>query len=91
MKILKSNWSQHTYRNQVKIEHSTVEILTISGRFNISRRNNSNYKNKNTRQGHYYSNIKAGNQTVGNNNKWGCKTNLRESPNRVEKTPRESK
>ena len=31
MKILKSNWSQHKYRNQVKIEHSTVEILTISG------------------------------------------------------------
>ena len=31
MKILKSNWSQHIYRNQVKIEHSAVEILTIPG------------------------------------------------------------
>lgn len=31
MKILKSNWSQHIYQNQVKIEHSAVKILTIPG------------------------------------------------------------
>ena len=44
-------------------------VNNTRGRFNINRRGNSNYNNRNTRQGQYYSNNNSGNQTVNNYNK----------------------
>ena len=45
------------------------------GRFNSNKMGNSNYNNRSARQRQYYINNNSGNQTIGNKDKWGCKTN----------------
>lgn len=55
------------------IFQSSVNISR--GRLNSNSRGNSNYNNRNTRQGRYCSDHNSGNQIVGNKDRWGCKTN----------------
>ena len=60
------------------IENGTfygTNVNNIRGRFNSNRRGNSNYNNKNTRQGQYYSINNSENKTVGNKDKWEHETN----------------
>ena len=72
VKVLKLYWTYIWETSENRTFHNS-NANNNKGRFDSTRRGNSNCNNRNTRQRRYYNNKSTGNQTVENKHKRWCK------------------